>query len=252
MNGRRRLAVRLSAVTKTGDSLVFDFTGSSESRARHRHQLHEMGVAWRAVCRRCSRCSAPTSPGTRASSGRSNMPVAPEGLNRELPSGNRRRCRCSDAVAAIRVESTTPPPPPSARCCSLRATAAASEQLLVIWHANHFAIFKFGPQPEGGHSIGILTGDLCRRRRARSFGDGVDIGGEIPNPISRMALLSPRDGGGQLPLPLPAPPPASWDFRRALATGAAAAAANSPLCRTRRAGRQHPLRDFRPRAPATR
>ncbi|MGO4832016.1 hydantoinase B/oxoprolinase family protein, partial [Rhizobiaceae sp. 2RAB30] len=53
--------------------------------------------------------------------------------------------------------------------------------------ANHFAIFKFGRNQKGGQSIGILTETFAGAGGARSFGDGVEIGGEVPNPISRMA-----------------------------------------------------------------
>jgi len=45
----------------------------------------------------------------------------------------------------------------------------------------------FGRNQRGGLSIGILTETFAGAGGARHFGDGVDIGGEIPNPISRMA-----------------------------------------------------------------
>ena len=56
-----------------------------------------------------------------------------------------------------------------------------------MWHANHFAIFMFGSNQRGGLSIGILTETFAGAGGARTFADGIDIGGEIPNPISRMA-----------------------------------------------------------------
>src|SRR6185295_96308 len=39
----------------------------------------------------------------------------------------------------------------------------------------------------GGQSIGILTETFAGAGGARTFADGVDVGGEIPNPISRMS-----------------------------------------------------------------
>jgi N-methylhydantoinase B len=45
----------------------------------------------------------------------------------------------------------------------------------------------FGTNQRGGLSIGILTETFAGAGGARTFADGVDVGGEIPNPISRMA-----------------------------------------------------------------
>jgi N-methylhydantoinase B len=45
----------------------------------------------------------------------------------------------------------------------------------------------FGKNQKGGDAIGILTETFAGSGGARTFADGVDIGGEIPNPISRMA-----------------------------------------------------------------
>jgi N-methylhydantoinase B len=61
------------------------------------------------------------------------------------------------------------------------------EQTSAVWHANHFAVFMFGKNQKGGDAIGILTETFAGAGGARTFADGVDIGGEIPNPISRMA-----------------------------------------------------------------
>jgi N-methylhydantoinase B len=62
-----------------------------------------------------------------------------------------------------------------------------ADQTSAVWHANHFAVFMFGKNQKGGDSIGILTETFAGAGGARTFADGVDIGGEIPNPISRMA-----------------------------------------------------------------
>jgi len=45
----------------------------------------------------------------------------------------------------------------------------------------------FGENQRGREAIGIMTETFAGAGGARSFADGVDIGGEIPNPISRMA-----------------------------------------------------------------
>ena len=61
------------------------------------------------------------------------------------------------------------------------------DQTSAVWHANNFAVFMFGKNQRGGDAIGILTETFAGAGGARTFADGVDIGGEIPNPISRMA-----------------------------------------------------------------
>lgn len=79
----------------------------------------------------------------------------------------------------------------NAACTTIGKMLAASEkyreEATAVWHANHFAIFKFGRNQRGGEAIGILTETFAGAGGARSFADGVEIGGEVPNPISRMA-----------------------------------------------------------------
>lgn len=79
----------------------------------------------------------------------------------------------------------------NAACATIGKMLASSEkyreEATAVWHANHFAIFMFGRNQKGGESIGILTETFAGSGGARSFADGVDVGGEIPNPISRMA-----------------------------------------------------------------
>ncbi|MGE0735662.1 MAG: hydantoinase B/oxoprolinase family protein [Alphaproteobacteria bacterium] len=79
----------------------------------------------------------------------------------------------------------------NAACATIGKMLAASEkyrdEATAVWHANHFAIFMFGRNQRGGQAIGILTETFAGAGGARAFADGVDVGGEIPNPISRMA-----------------------------------------------------------------
>jgi N-methylhydantoinase B len=86
----------------------------------------------------------------------------------------------------------------NAACTTIGKMLSASEkyreEATAVWHANHFAIFKFGRNQRGGYSIGILTETFAGAGGARSFADGVEIGGEIPNPISRMANVETVEG----------------------------------------------------------
>jgi N-methylhydantoinase B len=79
----------------------------------------------------------------------------------------------------------------NAACATIGKMLAASEkyagEATAVWHANHFAIFMFGNNQRGRLAIGILTETFGGAGGARTFADGVDVGGEIPNPISRMA-----------------------------------------------------------------
>jgi N-methylhydantoinase B len=169
--------VRLT-MTKTGDSLVFDFTGSS---GQSRHAIN------------CTKW---------ASLGGLFAPLFPllcyditwnEGVIRPVemiaPEGSIVNCTRPAPVSVATVAAIQSVN--NAACATIGKMLAASdryrEQATTVWHANHFAIFKFGRNQKGGHSIGILTETFAGAGGARSFGDGVDIGGEIPNPISRMA-----------------------------------------------------------------
>ncbi len=86
----------------------------------------------------------------------------------------------------------------NAACATIGKMLAASEkyrkEATAVWHANHFAVFMFGTNQRGGQSIGILTETFAGAGGARTFADGVDVGGEIPNPISRMANVEMMEG----------------------------------------------------------
>ena len=69
----------------------------------------------------------------------------------------------------------------------LNASEKYAQEATAVWHANHFAVFLFGRNQYQRQSIGILTETFAGAGGARSFADGIEVGGEIPNPISRMA-----------------------------------------------------------------
>jgi N-methylhydantoinase B len=169
--------VRLT-MTKTGDRLVFDFTGSSE---QSRHAIN------------CTKW---------ASLGGLFAPLFPllcyditwnEGVIRPVemiaPEGSIVNCTRPAPVSVATVAAIQSVN--NAACATIGKMLAASDryrrQAATVWHANHFAIFKFGRNQKGGQAIGIFTETFAGAGGARSFADGVDIGGEIPNPISRMA-----------------------------------------------------------------
>jgi N-methylhydantoinase B len=69
----------------------------------------------------------------------------------------------------------------------LMASETYRKDASAVWHANSFAIFMFGRNQHGQEAIGVMTESLAGTAGARTFADGVDVGGLITNPISRMA-----------------------------------------------------------------
>ncbi|WP_397476101.1 hydantoinase B/oxoprolinase family protein [Pusillimonas sp.] len=86
----------------------------------------------------------------------------------------------------------------NAACSAIGKMLAASEkykdEATAVWHANHFAVFMFGRTREGRLAIDTLTETFAGAGGAKTYGDGVDIGGEMPNPISRMANVETVEG----------------------------------------------------------
>jgi N-methylhydantoinase B len=69
----------------------------------------------------------------------------------------------------------------------LAASPKYRREASAVWHANSFAIFLFGRNQHTKTVISILTENFAGAGGARTFADGVDVGGMISNPISRMA-----------------------------------------------------------------
>ena len=168
----------LLTMSKSGDTLTFDFTGSS---AQSKYSVN------------CSKW---------ASLGGLFAPLFPllcydivwnEGVIKPIkmiaPEGTIVNCTRPAPVSVATVGAIQSVN--NAACSAIGKMLAASEkyadEATAVWHANHFAIFMFGNNQRGRLAIGILTETFAGAGGARTFADGVDIGGEIPNPISRMA-----------------------------------------------------------------
>jgi N-methylhydantoinase B len=166
------------SMSKKGDTLTFDFTGSSP---QSKYSVN------------CSKW---------ASLGGLFAPLFPllcydivwnEGVIRPIkmiaPEGTIVNCQRPAPVSVATVGAIQSVN--NAACSTIGKMLAASDkyadEATAVWHANHFAIFMFGNNQRGRLAIGILTETFAGAGGARTFGDGVDIGGEIPNPISRMA-----------------------------------------------------------------
>ena len=169
--------VRLT-MTKKADTLTFDFSGSSE---QSRYAVN------------CTKW---------ASLGGLFAPLFPllahdiswnEGIVRAVkmiaPSGTIVNCTRPAPVSVATVGAIQSVN--NAACTTIGKMLASSEKYMnqasAVWHANHFSIFKFGRNQHNVESIGIFTETFAGAGGASTFADGVDVGGEIPNPISRMA-----------------------------------------------------------------
>jgi N-methylhydantoinase B len=68
---------------------------------------------------------------------------------------------------------------------------AASERFkqraTAVWHGSHAHVETHGVDAEGDFFVAPLTDTFAGAAGARSFRDGVDMGGEIPNVVSRWA-----------------------------------------------------------------
>jgi N-methylhydantoinase B len=168
----------LLTMTKSGDALTFDFSGSSP---QSKYSVN------------CSKW---------ASLGGLFAPLFPllcydivwnEGVIKPItmvaPEGTIVNCTRPAPVSVATVGAIQSVN--NAACSAIGKMLAASDkyadEATAVWHANHFAIFMFGNNQRGRLAIGILTETFAGAGGARTFADGVDIGGEIPNPISRMA-----------------------------------------------------------------
>lgn len=165
-------------MTKRDDTLTFDFTGSSPQSA---HAIN------------CTRW---------ASLGGLFAPLFPllcyditwnEGVIRPItmiaPEGSIVNCNRPAPVSVATVGAIQSVN--NAACSTIGKMLNASDkyaaEATAVWHANHFAVFLFGRNQHQRQAIGILTETFAGAGGARSFADGIEVGGEIPNPISRMA-----------------------------------------------------------------
>jgi N-methylhydantoinase B/oxoprolinase/acetone carboxylase alpha subunit len=79
----------------------------------------------------------------------------------------------------------------NAACTTIGKMLAASEkyrhEATAVWHANHFAIFKFGRNQHGRDAIGILTETFAGAGGARTYGGGCG------DPLTRPPTAVLRD-----------------------------------------------------------
>jgi len=165
-------------LTNDGKNLTFDFTGSSPQADRPINctQLATLGAVlgplfplvcydaiWNEGIVRCVNVVAPQS--------------SVVNCTRPAPTS----VATVGSLQSVRI----------AACAVISKMLAASEkyreEATALWHANSFAIFLFGRNQHKRNVISIMTENFAGAGGARTFADGVDVGGFITNPISRMA-----------------------------------------------------------------
>jgi N-methylhydantoinase B len=76
----------------------------------------------------------------------------------------------------------------------LMASEQYAREATGVWHGSLQALFLFGINQKGLKVIGIQTETFAGSGGARTFADGVDLGGELPNPITRMSNVETVEG----------------------------------------------------------
>ena len=178
------VVIRL-AMTKTGDSLVFDFTGSSPQLDR--------GV-------NCTKW---------ASWGGLLAPLYPtlchditwnEGVLRPVsmiaPEGTVVNCIRPAPVSIATTAAVQAVNNASLMCISkmLAASPQYANESTAVWHGSHLCLYLFSRNSRGEAVIDSTTETFGGSGGARWGRDGMDIGGEIPNPIARMANVETNEG----------------------------------------------------------
>lgn len=177
------LEIRL-AMSKTGDELAFDFTGSAPQSDR--------GV-------NCTRWAA---------WGGLLAPMFPllchditwnEGVLRPVrmiaPEGSIVNCRRPAPVSIATTAAVQAVNNVSLLCLSkmLAASAIFAHEATAVWHGSHLCLYLFATNQQGATVIGSTAETFGGSGGARWGRDGIDIGGEIPNPIARMANVETNE-----------------------------------------------------------
>jgi N-methylhydantoinase B len=75
----------------------------------------------------------------------------------------------------------------------LAASAKYAPEATAVWQGSHLCIHLFGRNHRGQDVIGSTTETFAGSGGGRWGADGIDLGGEIPNPISRMANVETNE-----------------------------------------------------------
>ena len=75
----------------------------------------------------------------------------------------------------------------------LASSPKYAHEATAVWQGSHLCIHLFGRNHRGQEVIGSTTETFAGSGGGRWGADGIDLGGEIPNPISRMANVETNE-----------------------------------------------------------
>ena len=78
------------------------------------------------------------------------------------------------------------------------ASSRYADRATAVWHGSHAHLETHGLDAEGQFFVAPLTDTFCGAGGARALRDGVDLGGEIPNVVSRWANVESQELGTPL------------------------------------------------------
>jgi N-methylhydantoinase B len=172
-------------MTKKDDALVFDFTGSSPQLDRGVNCTR--WAAWGGLL-------APLYP-TLCHDITWNEGVL-QPVTMIAPEGSVVNCKRPAPVSIATVAAVQAVNNVSLMCIS-KMQAASKEyasEATAVWHGSHLCLYLFSRNKRGEQVIGSTTETFGGSGGARWDRDGMDIGGEIPNPIARMANVESNEG----------------------------------------------------------
>jgi N-methylhydantoinase B len=172
------------AMTKRADELVFDFTGSSEQLDRGVNCTK--WAAWGGLL-------APMYP-TLCHDITWNEGVL-QPIRMIAPEGSVVNCLRPAPVSIATVAAVQAVNNVSLMCISkmLASTERYAKEATAVWHGSHLCLYLFGRNQQGVPVIGSTTETFAGSGGARWGRDGIDVGGEIPNPIARMANVETNE-----------------------------------------------------------
>ncbi|SVB60772.1 uncharacterized protein METZ01_LOCUS213626, partial [marine metagenome] len=158
----------LLAMTKKGDTLTFDFTGSSPQSKYGINCAY--WAAWGGFF-------APLFPLLCYDITWNDGVLRP--ISMIAPEGTIVNCTRPAPISLATVGAIQSVNNASCICISkmLSASEKYVKEATAVWHGSHFAIFMFGQNQKGQEAIGIMTETFGGAGGGRSFADGVDIGG---------------------------------------------------------------------------
>lgn len=75
----------------------------------------------------------------------------------------------------------------------LGASTVYADRATGVWHGSHLAVMLSGLASDGDYFVSLLTDTFAGSGGARARSDGIDLGGELPNVVSRWANVETQE-----------------------------------------------------------